>query len=138
MPETVSVPDHETVKLVVVCAAARLATEELGGVVSSLIVSEAATDTLWSASRNWAWTVLVPSPALSVKGRLVAKGCQVAPVKALSSDSRIWVTPTLSVADRVSVTLRVLVKLAPLLMTTEAPLGLTPSDTRVHVSGVPG
>src|SRR3954451_25066486 len=103
-PETASVPDHDTVKLFDDCDALRLPTAEVGAVVSRLIVSEAATDTLPSPSRNQACTVLVPSPPLRWNGRLAAYGCQLLSTKVPFWQTRTSVTPTLSAACRVSVT----------------------------------
>src|SRR6188474_1427509 len=61
IPERASVPDQATGKLAEVCAAVKSVTSEDGAVVSITIVSDTFVDTLPSRSRNWAYTVLVPS-----------------------------------------------------------------------------
>ncbi|KUG04056.1 hypothetical protein ASZ90_018582 [hydrocarbon metagenome] len=81
-----------------------------------------------AASRYWTATVLLPSPASRSQGILVLKFCVlvtvvvVAPEAFVPFATRYPVTPTLSVADRFSVTLVELDKAAPLLMLIE-PVG---------------
>src|SRR5436190_1118215 len=73
-----------------------------GGVVSKSTVGGMAMAkvVLPTASRKRAYTVLVPSPAVSVKGAEAAYDCQETPAKVLSSLTCISVAP---VALKVSV-----------------------------------
>src|SRR6476660_1289036 len=122
MPEPpASFPDHDTVKLADDCWPTRLPIDADGSVVSSVIASETGGgfEVLPSRSRNWAYSVLPPSPVLSWNRVLVAYGCQLAPVKEESSDNSISVTPALSDADSATVTVRELAKAALLLIVTE-------------------